>query len=66
MLIASTSCVTIIFSAILSPLVLGENFFWRTDGISITFIAMGSLLAVTQQTSESIPNPISASENLTA
>eukprot|EP00356_Strombidium_inclinatum_P013617 CAMPEP_0170490864 /NCGR_PEP_ID=MMETSP0208-20121228/9924_1 /TAXON_ID=197538 /ORGANISM="Strombidium inclinatum, Strain S3" /LENGTH=158 /DNA_ID=CAMNT_0010766335 /DNA_START=90 /DNA_END=566 /DNA_ORIENTATION=+ len=49
MLIASTSCVTIIISAVLSPLVLGERFFWKSDGITIMLIASGSICAVTQQ-----------------
>jgi uncharacterized membrane protein len=46
-LISSTSCFSIIFTAILSPIVLGEKFYWQIDGITIGFITIGTIFAVT-------------------
>jgi len=49
LLISSTSCFTIIFTALLSPIVLGEKFRWKLDGVVIFLVALGSVSAVTQQ-----------------
>lgn len=49
LIIASTACVTIVFNAILSPLVLGEKFKPHPDGTTVFFISLGSTLAATQQ-----------------
>lgn len=48
-LISSTSCFSIIFTAILSPIILGEKFYWKIDGVTIGFITVGTLFAVTQK-----------------
>ena len=45
-LIASTSCITIIFNAIMSPILLGEIFIWKIDGTSTVLIAIGCTIAV--------------------
>ena len=65
-LIASTSCVTIIFNALMSPILLGEIFLWKIDGTSTALIALGCTTAVLQQPSESIQlDPsINISQNL--
>ena len=47
LLIASTACVTIIFNAILSPLMLGESFKIYPDLITIIFLSCGCTLAAT-------------------
>jgi hypothetical protein len=46
-LISSTSCFTIIFTGLLSPIVLGERFRLKVDGVTIALVATGSLIAVT-------------------
>jgi len=51
-LIASTSCITIVFSAIMSPIILKEKFVFKEDGITILLVAMGSITAVSQQPKE--------------
>ena len=48
-MISSTSCFTIFFNAILAPLILGEVFYCRTDGVTLTMVAIGSTLATTNQ-----------------
>lgn len=48
LIIASTACVTIVFNAILSPLILGEKFKPHPDGTTVLFISLGSTLAATQ------------------
>lgn len=48
-LMSSTSCFSIVFTAILSPMILGENFSWKVDGVSISLICIGSLFTTTQQ-----------------
>ena len=37
------------FTAMLSPIVLGEKFYWKIDGVTIGFITVGTLFAVTQK-----------------
>jgi uncharacterized membrane protein len=46
-LISSTSCFSIMFTAMLSPIVLGEKFYWKIDGVTIGFITIGTIFAVT-------------------
>ena len=45
-LISSTSCFTIIFNAILSPLILKEKFEFKLDGVTIILVGAGSITAV--------------------
>ena len=45
-LIASTSCLTIVFAAIFSPILLKEKFSCKLDGLTIFMVASGSLIAV--------------------
>ena len=52
LLISSTTSFTIIFTAILSPIFLGEKFRWKIDGVTITMLAIGSSIAVAQQPSK--------------
>jgi len=47
-LIASTSCITIVFSAIMSPILLKEKFVFKRDGVTIILVAIGSVTAVSQ------------------
>jgi hypothetical protein len=51
LLISSTSCFTIIFTGILSPIVLGERFRFMVDGVTIILVATGSITAAAQQPS---------------
>lgn len=48
MLIASTSSVTIVFNAILSPLLLGEKFRVNPDGFTLILIGVGGTVAACQ------------------
>jgi len=48
-LISSTSCLTIVFTAILSPIILKEQFVWIRDGVTILLVGSGSATAVSQQ-----------------
>lgn len=52
LLISGTTSFTIIFTAILSPIFLGEKFRWKIDGVTIMMLAIGSSIAVAQQPSE--------------
>jgi len=45
-LIASTSCLTIVFTAIFSPILLNEKFLCMLDGITIMLVATGSMISV--------------------
>ena len=54
-LISSTSCFTIVFNAILSPIILKEKFEFKLDGVTIILVATGSITAVSQQP-EVMPN----------
>lgn len=45
-LISSTSCFTIVFSAFLSPIMLRERFEFMLDGITILLVGTGSITAV--------------------
>lgn len=45
-LISSTSCLTVIFTAMLSPVLLKEKFQWRRDGVSIALVGLGSIIAI--------------------
>lgn len=47
-LISTTSCVTIIFNAILTPFLLHERFNWRVDGLMIAFLLTGTTLCCLQ------------------
>ena len=60
---SSTSCFSIIFTAILSPLILGEKFSWRVDGVSIALISIGSTFTTTQRP-HYIPKIDMTSENV--
>ena len=55
LLIASTACVTIIFNAILSPLMLGESFKIYPDLVTIIFLSFGCTLAASQLPQNSPP-----------
>lgn len=59
LLISSTTSFTIIFNAILSPIVLGEKFRWKIDGVTIMMLATGSSIAVAQQPSQTLSMPSS-------
>lgn len=48
-MIASTSCLTIVFTAIFSPILLKEKFVCLLDGVTIMLVATGSLISVMQQ-----------------
>lgn len=48
LLIASTACVTIIFNAVLSPLLLKEKFKCFPDGLTVILLSLGSTLAAVQ------------------
>ena len=45
-LMSQTSSFTIIYTAILSPIILGEDYFWTRDGVTILIISLGSYLAI--------------------
>ncbi len=46
LLISSTSCITIVFTAFLSPIILKEIFICKIDGFTSIMIVIGSILAV--------------------
>ena len=46
-LISSTSCFTIIFNAIFSPVMLKEKFVWKIDGVALLLVSFGSIMAST-------------------
>jgi len=48
-LISSTSCLTIVFTCIMSPIILKEQFVWIRDGVTILLVGSGSATAVSQQ-----------------
>lgn len=48
-LISITSCFCVVFTAILSPMILKEKFMWKVDGLSISLICVGCTLALLQQ-----------------
>lgn len=48
-LISITSCFCVLFTAILSPIMLKEKFLWKVDGISIGLICVGCIMALMQQ-----------------
>jgi len=45
LLIASTACATIVFNAVLAPLLLDEKFKLFPDGITVVLLSIGSTLA---------------------
>ena len=45
-LISSTSCTTIVFSAIFAPIILKERFEFMLDGITILLVGTGSIVAI--------------------
>ena len=45
-LISSTSCITIVFSAIFAPIILKERFEFMLDGITILLVGTGSIVAI--------------------
>jgi hypothetical protein len=45
---SQTSSFTIIYTAILSPIILKETFILRRDGVTIMIIAVGSYAAISQ------------------
>jgi len=45
-LISSTSCLTIVFTCIMSPIILKEKFVWVRDGVTILLVGSGSAIAV--------------------
>lgn len=48
LLIASTACLTIVFNAVLSPLLLKEKFKCFPDGVTVLLLSFGSTFAGTQ------------------
>ena len=48
LLIASTACLTIVFNAVLSPLLLKEKFKLYPDGVTVLLLSFGSTFAGTQ------------------
>ena len=59
-LISSTSCFTIIITAIAAPIMLGEKFRCQVDGVSVTLISVGCTLAIRQN-----PDPAEIKEIIT-
>lgn len=49
LLCASLSCVTIIFNAMLAPILLNEKFKIFPDGCTVVLLSIGSVLAAFQQ-----------------
>lgn len=47
LLIASTACLTIVFNAVLSPLLLKEKFKCFPDGVTVLLLSFGSTFAGT-------------------
>ena len=54
LLMSQTSPFTIIHTAYLSPLVLGESFLWIRDGVTIFVIAVGAYVAIIPPRAEEI------------
>lgn len=48
LLIASTACLTIVFNAVLSPMLLREKFKVYPDGVTVLLLSFGSTFAGTQ------------------
>ena len=61
LIISSTSCFSIVFTALLSPFLLKEKFNWKIDGVTILLIGIGSTMSVTQRP---VDNEVLSKDNL--
>lgn len=48
-LLSSTCCFTIIFNSALAPYFLSENFSFKSDGVTILLLIVGSLMCLLQE-----------------